>query len=227
MLTQLNDLKPNRPKATSKAKKRILCILEGSLELEYVVKVFKLFGYGEDCFELTEEYIRVAWGKKLAKHQNIVKQTKKGCTFEGGSHKGSKVPFPAISAFELYNRDIEFFDSVIIFFDADKDIDNEVENYFKEKLESLEIENTLLVSLPCFESTLIDFCTCGNCREEVEKLDNTQYPCDKYKNNFSSLTCFTGSKHLIVNLKQESITNLKTSKLVQVNKIIQNYMSKQ
>ena len=229
MLAQLNDLKPNRPKELNEAKKRILCIIEGNLELEYIVKVFKLFDYSGDCFELTENHIRVAWGKKLAKHQNIVQKTKKGCTFEGGSHKRSIVPFPAISAFELYNRDIGFFDSVLVFFDSDKDVDNEVQNYFKNKFKDLEIQNVLLVSMPCFESTLIDFCFCGNCREVINQLAEGKEDCSKYKDGLASLECFkelrTG-KGIVANLEKTNIENLGNSKLISVNKIIQNYMGK-
>jgi len=228
VLAQLNDLKPNRPKESSKIKKRVLCILEGNLELEYIVKVFKLFGYDGNCFELTEEHIRVAWGKKLAKHQNIVQETKKGCYFEGGSHKGSKVPFPAISAFELYNRDISFFDAVMVFFDSDKDENNEVQEYFNDKFQNLEIKNVLLVSAPCFESTLIDFCFCGHCRTIIEQIENEKYPCNKYKNNFSKLECFKEvktAKGIVNSLKITDINLLSNIKLSQVNQIIQNQMS--
>ena len=230
MLDKLNDLKPNRPKERSQTQKRVLCIIEGTLELEYIVKVFQLFGYNNGCYELSETFIRVAWGKKLPKNINVVRKTNKGCTFEGGSHKGSKVPFPAISAFELYNRDIEFFDSVIVFFDEDKDRDNEVENYFIEKFLSLEITNMLLVSTPCFESSLIDFCSCGVCRVEMNKLLQEKENCSEYKDGLVLLECFkdlkTG-KGIVANLNQEKIDNLNTSKLIDVNKIIQNYMSKQ
>lgn len=229
MLTPLNALKPNRPKENSKTKKRILCIIEGNLELEYIVKIFKLFGYAGNCFELTEEHIRVAWGKKLAKHQNIVQETRKGCYFEGGSHKGSKVPFPAISAFELYNRDIAFFDSVIVFFDSDKDVENEVQNYFKNKFGNLAIQNVLLVSTPCFESTLIDFCFCGNCRDVINQVAEGKEACSKYKDSLASLECFkdfkTG-KGIVANLKITDRDTLKNVELIQVNKLIQNYMSK-
>lgn len=229
MLSQLNALKPNRPKEADGVRKRVLCILEGALELEYIVKIFKIFGYESDCFELTETFIRVAWGTKLPKHKNIVTQTKRGCKFEGGSHKGSKVPFPAISAFELYNRDIEFFDSVIVFFDADKDIDDEVENYFKEKFISLKIENVLLVSKPCFESTLIDFCSCGNCREKINTLAQTEVNCCEYKDGLSFLECFKNlrtGKGIVSNLERVNIDNLDSSCLTQVNQLIQNYMGK-
>jgi len=230
MLTHLEALKPNRPKGQNEVEKRVLCIIEGSLELQYIVKIFQLMGYKKDCFELSEEFIRVAWGKKLAKNTNIVSKTKKGCTFEGGSHKNSKVPFPAITAFELYGRDISFFDSVIVFFDADKDINDEVQNYFEEKFLTLEIENVLLVSQPCFESTLIDFCSCGECREIISNIQNTIEECSKYKDGLSNLKCFekfkTG-KGIVSNLQMDNISNLRNPKLTQVNKLIQNLMSSQ
>lgn len=230
MLARLNDLKPNRPKEISLSQKRVLCIIEGSLELQYIVKVFQLLCYEKDCFELSEEYIRVAWGKKLAKHQNIVSKIKKGCTFEGGSHKNSKVPFPAISAFELYGRDIGFFDSVIVFFDTDKDVNKEVQSYFETKFTDLEIDNALLVSTPCFESTLIDFCACGKCRDDLNALVRKKEACLEYKEGLVTLNCFktlkTG-KGIVSNLVINDIRKLSDSKLIKVNQIIQNYMSKQ
>lgn len=229
MLAQLNDLKPNRPKEVSSTKKRVLCIIEGNLELQYIVKIFQLLGSKKDCFELSETFIRVAWGKKFAKNKNIVSKTKKGCTFEGGSHKNSKVPFPAISAFELYGRDIGFFDSVIVFFDSDKDVNKEVQNYFEKKFLNLEIENALLVSIPCFESTLIDFCFCGNCRELIENVADTKEACSKYKDGLIDLKCFENlktGKGIVSNLKINNIESLKNSNLIQVNQIVQKYMSK-
>jgi len=86
--------------------------------------------------------------------------------------------------------------------------------------------NVLLVSIPCFESTLIDFCICGKCREEINSIAEGRYPCDKYKQNFSKLKCFIGIKHLIVNLNNKNINDLNhiNSKLNDVTKIIQNFM---
>jgi len=83
-----------------------------------------------------------------------------------------------------------------------------------------------LVSIPCFESTLIDFCICGKCREEINSIAEGRYPCDKYKQNFSKLKCFIGIKHLIVNLNNKNINDLNhiNSKLNDVTKIIQNFM---
>jgi len=223
MIDVLKQLQPKVAEESS-IQKKILCIIEGDLEFRYLAKIFKLFGYTKDCYSLSNEFVKIAWGDKLPKHQNIVDEQ---CKFQGGSLKGRSVPFPAIDAFELYSRDLGIFDSVIVFFDGDKDKNNEVEEYFKEVFENLEIRNSLLVSSPCFESTLIDFCTCGKCREEIATIEEGKYPCDKYKNNFSKLECFKGSKHLIINLNQERIDNLKSSKLISVNQIIQNYMSNQ
>ena len=224
MLSSLKNRIPNRPKPKEVIKSRILCIIEGDLELRYIVKVFDLFGYKKGCYKLTEELIRVAWGDKFLPFQNIVQSN---CKFQGGSLKGRKVPIPARDAFEMYRNKMSYFDSVIVFFDGDKDKDNEVENYFKEQFKNLEIKNTLLVSVPCFESTLIDFCCCGGCRESINSKDDGKYPCDKYKKSFSSLTCFRGAKDLIVNLNQErmDILNKSSSKLTQTNTLIQNFMS--
>ncbi len=207
--------------------KKILCIIEGDLEFRYIVKVFKLFGSNKECYALSEDFIKVAWGNSNVPNQNIVN---KKCQFKGGSSiKGRKVPYPALDAFEMYADDLTIFDSIIVFFDEDKDrlINHKVENYFKEAFKKLELDNALVVSVPCFESTLIDFCSCGKCRKTIESIEDKKYPCDKYKNNFSKLECFKGAKNLITKLNQNKIENLNASKLMEVNKIIQNYMSKE
>jgi len=223
MIDVLKQLQPNVAEEIS-IQKKILCIIEGDLEFRYLTKIFKLFGYTKDCYSLSNEFIKIAWGDKFPKHQNIVNEK---CKFKGGSSvKGRRVPFPALDAFELYRHDLGIFDSVIVFFDGDKDRNSEVEEYFKEAFENLVIDNVLLVSIPCFESTLIDFCICGKCREEINTIADGKYPCDKYKQNFSKLECFGGTKHLIKNLNNKKINHLNTinSKLNDVNKIIQNFM---
>jgi hypothetical protein len=212
----------------SRVQKKILCIIEGDLEFRYIVKIFKLFGYVKECYSLSEEFIKIAWGNNTTPNQNIV-NTK--CTFKGGgSVKGRKVPYPALDAFEMYADDLSVFESIIVFFDEDKDklINHEVEKYFEKVFKNLALDNALVVSVPCFESTLVDFCICGACRERIDTIDDEKYPCDKYKNNFSKLECFEGVKHLIVNLDNQKINDLSTtlSKLNPVNNIIQNYMSK-
>jgi len=230
MLANLESLKPNRPKVNVSSKKRILCILEGEFELRYIVKIFQLYGYTQDCLKLTEDLIKVAWCDKLPKHINIVHKVKGICKFDGGGTcKGSPVATPAIKAFEMYNQDLSIFDSVFVFFDSDKDKNQEVENYFIEKFSSLKIDNCLLVSTPCFESTLVDFCSCGNCRKQINDITDEKSPCYKYKNNFSKLNCFIGSKHLVSTLINKDILNLqrKISKLNCVNKIIENFILEQ
>jgi len=224
MLPFLEELQ-SRGQEESSFQKKILCIIEGDLEFRYITKIFKLFGYEKGCYPLSEEFITIAWGNVLPKNQNIVRQN---CEFDGGSSvKGRRVPFPALDAFELYSRDLNIFDSIIVFFDGDKDKHNEVENYFKEEFQNLEITNALLVSMPCFESTLIDFCYCGECRKTISKIENGKYPCDKYKKNFSKLECFDGVKNLIVNLNQQRVDTLTNAELIQVNNLIQNFMSQQ
>ena len=222
MVDFLERLKPKGEEDNFFSKK-VLCIIEGDLELRYIVKIFKLFGYTKGCYPLSNELIKIAWGGTLPRNVNIVNNK---CKFQGGSLKGRKVPFPAIDAFELYSRDLAIFDSILVFFDGDKDKNNEVEEYFKEQFKDLKINNSLLVSMPCFESSLIDFCHCGSCREEIDNMEEGKYPCDKYKNNFSKLECFEGAKHLIISLKRDNIKKINDSSLIHVNKIIQNYMSK-
>ena len=221
MIDVLKQLQPHVTKE-SFVQKKILCIIEGDLEFRYIAKIFNIFGYTKGCYLLSNELIKVAWGDALPRHINIVNEK---CKFQGGSLKGRRVPFPAIDAFELYSRDLTIFNSVIVLFDGDKDKESKVENYFKEVFKNLELDSALVVSVPCFESTLIDFCSCGKCRKTIDTIKDEKYPCDKYKHNFSKLECFEGAKNLIKNLNRDKIDNLNSSKLIEVNQIIQNYMS--
>ncbi len=219
MLPYLEKLQPKKPKGIF-SQKKILCIVEGDLELRYIVKIFKLFGYKDGCYPLTNELIKVAWGKNLPSI-NIVKPN---CSFQGGSLKGSTVPLPAIEAYELYRDDLSIFEAIIIFFDGDKDSDNSVEEYFKEVINK--DRDSLVVSIPCFESTLIDFCSCGSCRIDIEAKDESKYPCDRYKEYFSKLNCFEGTKNLIGKLDIDNIRFIskKESKLNITNRVIQDFM---
>ena len=73
--------------------------------------------------------------------------------------------------------------------------------------------------------SLIDFCICNNCRVDIENIKDEKYPCDKYKNNFSSLECFNGTKYLISNLNLKNLQ--KESKLNQTNSIINRFYNNQ
>jgi hypothetical protein len=215
--------------------KKILCIIEGELELKYIVKIFKLFGYTKDCYDLTEQFIKVSWGNNFPPNINIVNNK---CKFQGGSLKNNKTPKPAIQAFELFKESLNIFDSIIVLFDGDEDKNNEVEKHFIEPFKKLSIKNYLLVSLPCFESTLIDFCRCNNCRKDIEDMANLKYPCDKYKKNFSRLKCFSKftndkykdkrvtAKGLVTCLDMSNVKSLekKESKLNTDNLLIDEFM---
>ncbi len=221
-MIDLNALKP-KVQESEYTKKKILCIIEGDLEFRYISKIFNLYGYEKGCYALSEEKIKIAWGIPKSKKENIVSIK---CLFQGGSRKGANVPFPAIQSFELFARDLSIFDSILVFFDGDKDKDNEVEKYFIKAFKGIHISNVLLVSIPCFESTLIDFCICKKCRTHINTIKDEKYPCDKYKKNFSKLECFAGAKHLVSNLAINQIDTLKvkTSKLNDVNQIILTFM---
>ncbi|RLA79821.1 MAG: hypothetical protein DRG78_12140 [Epsilonproteobacteria bacterium] len=229
----LNEiLLPNRPVVKSAIKKKILCIIEGDTEFRYITKIFKLFGYintshNHDCFNLSENYIRIAWGNKFAPNINIVQETNKGCKFEGGNSGKDILPFQSISAYEMYKSDLSIFNSIIVIFDKDKDKDDQVQQYFQEALKKITIENLLLVSNPCFESTLIDYCICKECKSIIEKIDKSKEPCDKYKNNIRDLNClqkYETANGLIANLQNDNLNILskEVSVLNNMNKIIYN-----
>jgi len=182
--------------------RKLLCILEGQLELKYIHKLFKICGYTKGCDNLGNDCIKLNWGKE----QKIEK-----CNFSGGSNiKGYPTPQPALESLNKEKDNFWLYEYVIVIFDSDKDINNKVENFILEKKNDKII---LLVSNPCFEATLIDYCYCGKAKININKIPDTEPPCYKYKKNFSSLGCFNGVNHLIQNLE------LFTSKNIKLNSI--------
>jgi hypothetical protein len=204
MIDILNQFRPQTHKNNN-----ILCIIEGQTELKYLLYVFRKY-LEVRCNEFVNDFVIVRWGKKIP----VIKGY---CKFQGGSQENSKAPLPALEAFEFERDNLENYFAIIIMFDGD--IDKEVETILLEKLSSIDVKNVLLVSHPCFESTLIDYCQCGQCRNKIDSFPNTKYPCDKYKNNFSKLNCFNGVDDLIVNIKNYSTKN---KKLLEIESVLSN-----
>lgn len=223
----LKSLKTSTTKASNIDK--VLCILEGKLELNLIYKLYELLGYSRCCDELSKDKIKVAWGKSPVIINN--------CNFNGGNQPNLKTPKPATEAFKFYKNKINKFNAVVVLFDGDLDNNSEVENFFKTQLPSVSIDNLLIVSQPCFEKTLIDFCTCGNCLTQVMSFPSIPTSkCKKYKSKFSSLNCFrkftnsnivnrcVNSDSLVENLDSSNISSLsKTSSLFKLNSIISKY----
>ncbi len=219
-----NLLNQFKPELTSPQEllfdKKTLCIVEGKMELKYIYHLFTSFGFDGRCDSFVNDKVKVAWGKEQIKVQGY-------CNFQGGSQEGSKVPRPAQEAFEFEKQNLDLYSSVIILFDGDKDTNQEVENYFEDELKEISNDSFLLASKPCFESSLVDYCRCGNCRVQADSLEEERYPCDKYKNNFSKLECFEGADNLIVNLSADDMNYLvqNGSKLLGLNEMIKNKLN--
>ena len=138
--------------------------------------LFKLNGAKEQCDELSKNKIKVSWGRDII----VVNK----CNFKGGGcYKDIPVPVPAQESLEFEKDNLWLYDSIIVMFDGDKDNNNKVNNYFLKKQESLG-NLILLVSQPCFESTLIDYCLCGKCRTDVNSMDETAFIGGKYVSQF-------------------------------------------
>lgn len=199
MIDFLSQFKPELTEEPTFKDKKILCILEGKEELKYIYNIFKLNGYNGSCDLLAQSKIKVSWGK----YETVVTN----CNFKGGGCcKGVPVPVPAMESLEFEKNNLCSYDNIFVMFDSDKDSKNKVKNYFN--TQKKDINNlVLLASDPCFESTLIDYCYCGKCREKINKTKEEKYPCGKYKKSFSSLNCFDGVSHLIVNLENYNSPN--------------------
>lgn len=198
--------------------RKILCIVEGQIELKYLYHLFVSFGFNGRCNNFVEDKIKVSWGKQRVFVSGY-------CKFGGGSQKGSTVPRPAQEAFEFEKSNLELYSHIVVLFDSDKDKANEVEKYFEYELNQVSNGNFLLASKPCFESSLIDYCRCGKCREDIDSIEDKKYPCDKYKNSFSNLKCFDGVDSLIVNLNEDDIVYLKrnNSSLYELSEMVKNH----
>lgn len=222
ILSSLNT-NSNIPKAKTD---KILCILEGKLELNMVFKIFNLLGYCSSCDDLALNKIKVVWGKE----DKIIKD----CNFNGGNQKASPSPKPAQEGYNLYKNKINIFKGILVIFDGDVDTNSEIETFFNNEYNTINVKKYLLVSQPCFEKTLIDFCTCGACLTIASNLsENQTSKCKKYKANFTQLPCFksfTNSNYknrqvnpeiLVENLDIKNLLDLSTtSKITELKDFI-------
>lgn len=162
---------------------KILCILEGKLELNIIFRIFNLLGFSNCCDDLASKKIKVAWGKE--------NQIVSNCNFNGGHQTGALTPLPAKEAYNVYKNKVNSYKGILTIFDSDVDINSNIENFFINEYQTINIEKYLLVSNPCFEKTLIDFCSCGQCLTIALALpENPTSKCQKYKTNFPQLPCF-------------------------------------
>lgn len=219
----LNSLKTN---TNSPKIDKVLCILEGKLELNIIFRIYNLLGLSECCDKLALEKIKVIWGKG--------NQVVSNCNFNGGHQSGSPTPLPAKEAFNLYKTKIDSFNGILTIFDGDVDTNSEIEIFFNNEYSNINVKKYLLVSQPCFEKTLIDFCSCGQCLTIALALpENPASKCQKYKTNFPQLPCFksfTNSNYrrrqvssdiLVDKLDMNNLSNLSTtSKITELKDFI-------
>lgn len=159
---------------------KVLCILEGKSELNFIKKVYELNNSLISCDDFTDTKIKLSWGKAPIEWNN-----KEECNFQGGNITGCKVPEPVIES--LNNENISMYKAILVIFDRDCDTNDLVSIESNELLETY--NNFIFVSNPCFEKVGIDFIKTN----EIEKyiidnysiLDNSQ--CKWYKNNFNNL----------------------------------------
>ena len=198
MVEIINFAKPELNKdIKSKLSKKILCIIEGKLELKYIHKIFQICGYTKKCDDLDRDYIKLSWGKE---------QKIKKCNFQGGDIKNFPTPKPAIESLNQEKDNFWLYEYIIILFDSDRDMNHIVENHIlNEKNEKI----ILLTSNPCFEATLIDYCKTAKKNIETKNINkNGKSSCEEYKKNFSKLGCSQGVSYLIHNLKLFTTQNI-------------------
>jgi hypothetical protein len=150
-LTILNSLKTH---STSPKIDKVLCILEGKLELNIIFRIFNLLGLSECCDKLALEKIKVVWGKE----NKIVSK----CNFSGGHQKGALTPLPAKEAYNLYKSKVGSYKGILTIFDGDVDFNSDIETFFVNEYKGINTKKHLLVSQPCFEKHLLIFVLVGS-----------------------------------------------------------------
>lgn len=155
---------------------KILCIIEGKSEINFVKKIYDLTKEEIDIDFFINHKIKLSWGK-----DDIISYS----TFQGGSLPSCLVPMPVIESLE--KEDLDLYDAVIIMFDKDKDQDNYVENYSKHFVQ--DYENFFLLSSPCFEHTSFYLCEADNTflyiSNNYQIIDDSL--CNWYKKNYSKI----------------------------------------
>ncbi len=159
---------------------KILCIIEGKDELNFVKKVYELYNSNILCETFLEEKIELSWGKAPIFWRNIRK-----CSFQGGTLAGCLVPQPILESFEQH--DLEDYKGIIVIFDEDCDINNEIQTISTSILNSY--NHCLFVSKICFEkesTTLLQNDDTENYITQNYQILNDSL-CKWYKSNFTNL----------------------------------------
>jgi len=179
----------------TKKRDKILCIIEGKLELNLLSRFLCLLSNDESidlknrislkqrqkecCNSMIKKYFVVHWGDKY-----LSKNCDDFGNKVGGHNNGLLAPKPAIRSFKQELSNIKnYYKYVIIIFDSDMDFDNEVEKFFKEELDKI-TNAYLIVSKPCFEKVIME-CFCD--KKNEWKLFTK---CEEFKKKFSNISCF-------------------------------------
>jgi len=181
---------------------KVLCILEGGDELSFVKKVYEIYNDDIECQDFVNDKIKLSYGMNLIEWQGntskLKDKSKEKCNFQGGDlYSGDdrvKAPLPILES--LINEDIELYKAIIVMFDKDRDMNNEVEDKAREKLETI-TNNILFLSTPCFEKESMTFFMNKKIKEYI--IDNYSViddsSCLWYKQNYNKCLAFNRVKN--------------------------------
>ena len=170
--------------------------------------------------------MKVSWGK-----EPIYPDEK--CNFQGGNRPGCTVPRPAIESLKFEEDSLALYKGIIIIFDKDCDVDDEVGVKIMEiiKAKNLNQNSVICLSDPCLEKEAIVFFQtndtwsflCSNYRE----IDGSK--CKWYKQNYAQLPkkgrfrSVQSLESLFYKLDKEACESV-TGKLKEVIEFVKNKM---
>ena len=199
-----NFLAQFKPEIVDPKSNKIFCILEGKDELLFIKRLYELSFKNIDCKDFIKNKIKLQWGK------DTIWENKSNCNFQGGNLKGCKTPNGVLEA--LYNSNYRIYAGLIIMFDKDCDVGDEVkkevENILKDKYDYI-----CFVSNPCFEKEILiivkNDITKDYIQNNYQVINGSQ--CKWYKQNFSKIPkkdkykSYQKCEKIIKNLDQKEI----------------------
>jgi hypothetical protein len=163
---------------------KILCILEGKDELIFLKKIYECYNSNIQCFEFMNDKVKVSWGKEpIYPDEN--------CNFQGGNRPGCPVPRPAIESLKFEEDSLALYKGIIIMFDKDCDVDDEVEEKIMKIIKENNLNETSVICLsnPCLEKEAIVFFqtteTLSFISSYYREIDGSK--CKWYKQNYAHL----------------------------------------
>lgn len=160
---------------------KILCILEGNDELEFVKKTYSLFFDKAISHEgFVDDVIELSWGKNPIKWTSAI-------GFQGGSLPGARAPLPVLEALE--SKNLNAYKAILVMFDADLDDNAYVYGEAGSKLNEAGAAHYIFYSEPCVEAELLKLIVNSDGQDLIikQQTEVSGANCFWYKSSWQSL----------------------------------------